>query len=74
MKRPAPCERDTAAAARKSLVTTSPISAGTVLREDLIACKRPGTGLPPSMKPHLLHRRAVADLPAGHLLTLEDIA
>ncbi len=74
LKRPVACELETAAAARKSLVTTSPISAGTILRDDLITFKRPGTGLPPSMKPHLLNRRAVADLPAGHLLQLEDVA
>ena len=74
IKRATAAELDTAKAARKSLVLARDIPAGTELTEDIIAIKRPGTGLPPSMKPHFLNRRASVALPAGHLLRLEDVA
>ena len=74
VKKPAVAELDTAKAARKSLVTAEEIPAGTELTPDLIAFKRPGTGLPPTMQPHLLNRRTRTTLPAGHLLRLEDVA
>ncbi|MCG8449787.1 MAG: N-acetylneuraminate synthase [Pirellulales bacterium] len=73
-KQPAACELNTADAARKSLVAATSIPAGTPLTEDLIAIKRPGTGLPPILKPQLLNRRTTVDLPRGHLLTWEDVA
>ena len=73
-KRPADCESNTAAVARKSLVAAAPIPAGTELTEQSIAIRRPGTGLPPSVKPQLLSRRATSDLPEGHLLRWEDVA
>ncbi len=56
IKGPAPCELDTITAARRSLVAARDLHAGhTLTREDL-ACKRPGTGLPPSMLPHIIGR------------------
>ena len=73
-KQPAACELNTAAVARKSLVVATTIPAGTPLTENLIAIKRPGTGLPPAMKPHLLNRCTTEDLPEGHLLQWEDVA
>lgn len=73
-KKPAACEFNTAEVARKSLVLASPTPAGTTLTENLIAIMRPGTGLPPAMKPHLLNRRTTEDLPAGHLLQWRDVA
>ncbi len=73
-KKPTESERDTAQVARKSLVAAVDIPAGTQLTESLIAVRRPGTGLPPAMKPHLLNRRLVTSLAAGDLLRLEDVA
>ncbi len=46
-KEPAASEENTAAVARKSLVAAQDIPAGGALTEELIAIKRPGTGLPP---------------------------
>jgi N-acetylneuraminate synthase/N,N'-diacetyllegionaminate synthase len=43
------------------------------LTEDLIAIKRPGTGLPPSMRIQLVGRTVRKTIPAGTLLTLEMI-
>jgi N,N'-diacetyllegionaminate synthase len=73
-KTPAASELKTAAVARKSLVAARDIPAGAVLTEDLIAIKRPGTGLPPSMREHLLQRQTRCDIPAGSLILLENVA
>ncbi len=73
-KAPAANEKETAAVARKSLVTAAALPAGTELTEELIAIKRPGTGLAPALKTHLLHRRTLRELPAGHLLRWGDVA
>jgi N-acetylneuraminate synthase len=72
-KRPALSERNTAEVARKSLVAAIDMPAGTRLTTDVIAVKRPGTGLPPSMRPHLLNRTLRVDVAAGSLLDLEMV-
>lgn len=73
-KEPVAGEADTAAAARKSLVAARDIPRGTTLTEELIAIRRPGTGLPAATRPQLLGRRTRQDIPAGTLLTLEMLA
>ncbi len=73
-KEPAPCEIDTAMVSRKSIVSAHHIAEGTVLTEELIAFMRPGTGLPPVVLSRLLGRKAIQDIPAGTLLTLEMLA
>jgi N-acetylneuraminate synthase len=70
-KEPAASEADTAAAARRSLVTACDIHAGMAMTEKVIAIKRPGTGMPPSMRTSILGRTAKNDIPAGTVLTLE---
>ncbi len=70
-KVPAAAEAETAAVARKSLVAVQPIPAGTVLTQELIAARRPGTGLPPAMLPYVLGRRTRCDISPGALLRLE---
>ena len=74
IKQATAAEKETARAARKSLVTIAEIPAGTTLTPDLIAIKRPGTGLPPAMKPYILDRCTATTLPAGHILRMEDVA
>jgi N-acetylneuraminate synthase len=73
-KEPAASEASTAAAARKSLVAATDIAAGTVLTSEVIAVKRPGTGLPPAMLPYVLGRTARHPIAAGCLLALELLA
>jgi len=68
MKMPAPSEIGSLTVARKSLVSACPISAGTVLTSELIAVKRPGTGLPPAMLPFVLGRTVRVDLPEDTVL------
>ncbi len=73
-KAPVASEVSTAAVARRSLVAATDLPEGTILDETHIAVKRPGTGLPPSMRPHLLKRRLRRSVSAGSLLTLDDIS
>jgi N-acetylneuraminate synthase len=70
-KEPAASEANTASVARKSLVSSMNIPAGTVLTKEFIAIKRPGTGLPPAMLPHLIGRTARAAISEGELITLD---
>jgi N,N'-diacetyllegionaminate synthase len=56
-KVPAASEQGTALVARKSLVAACDIPAGSQLTEDLIACKRPGTGMPASMLSQIVGRK-----------------
>lgn len=70
-KVPAASEVNTASVARKSLVAARDIPADTVLTEELIAIRRPGTGLPPAMLPYLIGRTIRIRVPAGDLLRLE---
>ena len=73
-KEPAASEANTAAVARRSLVAARDIPAGTTLTEELIAIKRPGSGLPPAMRPYLVGRRVHDAVPAGTLLRPDMLA
>ena len=70
-KVPAASELGNAAVARRSIVAARDISAGTLITADVIAFKRPGTGLPPRMAEHVLGKTARINIPAGALLQLE---
>lgn len=70
-KRPQAPEREIAKAARRSLVALAEIDAGELLSERVIGQLRPGTGLPPSMRPQVVGRRARHRIPAGTLIALE---
>lgn len=70
-KEPADSERNTADVARKSLVAAIDIKMGTVLSEEMIDIKRPGTGLAPAMRTALVGRSAAIDISEDTLLTME---
>ncbi len=70
-KEPAVSEAATAAVARRSLVAVSTIPAGAVLTEDVVAMRRPGTGLPPSMRGQVVGRRARVLIAEGTLISME---
>jgi N,N'-diacetyllegionaminate synthase len=57
----------------KSLVAAVDIPAGAVLTAEMIAFKKPGTGLPPKALPDVIGKVARRALPADSLLTLQDI-
>ena len=68
-KQPTPNELKVAAVARKSLVTSRPIPAGTKMSKDMIAIRRPGTGLPPDMLEKIIGRSTLHDLAAETVIT-----
>jgi len=70
-KEPSASETNTAAVARKSLVAKWDIRTGSMLTEEMITLKRPGTGLPAAMRSKIVGRKAKQDIPAGTFLTLE---
>ena len=57
----------------KSIVANRALAAGTVIRPEHLAIKKPGTGLPPDRLPELLGRRLRRDVAADQLLSAEDI-
>lgn len=73
-KEPAPSEASTAKVARRSLVAARDLPAGAVLEEGDIACRRPGTGLPPALRDSLIGRRTRVAVNAGSLLQMEMLA
>jgi N,N'-diacetyllegionaminate synthase len=74
VKRPAAEELNTAEVARRSLVAARFIPAGAVLAVDLLDILRPGTGLPPAMRSQVVGRRALHDIEAGTMLSLDMLA
>ena len=68
-KVPVPAEIEIAAVARKSVVAARDIEFGTALTEDMLAIRRPGTGLAPSARPNLIGRRVNALIKAGTPIT-----
>lgn len=72
-KRPVPAELDTARAARKSLVAACDIPANAVLTAEMLAIKRPGTGIPPTMREFVIGRSTSTAIISGELLTLDKL-
>ena len=70
-KEPTSKEHEVAAVARRSLVAARDIGAGLTMTEELIAFKRPGTGLAPAMRSQLVGKRAKTAIPGDTLLTWE---
>ena len=67
-KLPAASELNTASVARRSLVAAKNSPAGTIIGREMIAVKRPGTGLPPGMLNEIVGRTAVVDIGSGSML------
>lgn len=72
-KEPAASERDVAAVARKSVVAVREIQAGSVITEDMLGIRRPGTGLPPEAREQILGRRARVAIAAGSLIAWDSL-
>lgn len=72
-KKPGPSELEVAAVARKSVVTTRDIQAGEIITGDMLALRRPGTGLPPVARDQIVGRRARASIPAGTIIAWDAI-
>jgi sialic acid synthase SpsE len=61
------------AMARRSLVSQTQISRGTVIERDMITYKRPGTGISPADLESVLGRRALVDIPEDKTLTWDMV-
>jgi N-acetylneuraminate synthase/N,N'-diacetyllegionaminate synthase len=70
-KEPALCEAEIARVARRSLVAARAISSGTILTRDLIAVKRPGTGIAPRLLSAVLGRKAAVNIDKETVITWE---
>lgn len=74
VKRPAAEELNTADVSRRSLVAARFIPAGTAITVDMLEILRPGTGLPPAMRPYVVGRSARHDIEPGTILRLDMLA
>lgn len=57
----------------RSIVTTRDVSIGTILSEDMLWTKRPGTGIPSRELPSFIGKKTRANLRANSLLKREDV-
>jgi N,N'-diacetyllegionaminate synthase len=73
IKTPVPSELELLQIARRSIMTAWAIPAGTVLTRELVAFKRPGTGLAPSELGSILGRRTTRDLARDAVIRREDL-
>lgn len=57
----------------RSIVTKMPLKAGTVITQDMIWSKRPGTGIPSHKMPEIIGRKLCRDVEENVLLSYEDL-
>ncbi len=69
VKRPALIELETAKIARRSVVAARDIEAGTTIASEMLAIKRPGTGLRPTQLSSVIDRVARVDIAQGTPIT-----
>ncbi|WP_202593865.1 N-acetylneuraminate synthase family protein [Desulfohalovibrio reitneri] len=69
-----PEERARRDAVRRSAFLAEDAAAGTLLAEAPIIFRRPGYGIQPDVFERLAGGKLARDLPAGHMLALEDVA
>ncbi len=67
-------EREVRVLARRGLVATRAISAGAVITNDMVAAKRPATGIEPAQLENVIGRTARRDIAGGAPITWDDIA
>jgi N,N'-diacetyllegionaminate synthase len=74
IKRPAPCELQNMAVARKSVVAAAPIAQGEIISRESLAIKRPGGGIQPKELERLVGLRAARAIAKDELLHWQDLA
>lgn len=74
LKRATSAEQDVKDVARRSIVARRTIASGTLITQDLLAFKRPGTGIPPSEYKKVIGRKAVRTIVSDTLIKFEDLA
>lgn len=73
VKQPTPEERDTARVARRSVAAARDIPAGAVIEADMLACRRPATGIAPRDLERVIGRRARQPIAAGTVLQWDQL-
>jgi N,N'-diacetyllegionaminate synthase len=74
LKRPTPGEQNVRDVARRSIVAARTIPAGAIITRDMLAFKRPGTGISPAQWEAVVSKRAVREIPCDTLITMKDLA
>jgi len=72
-KRALPSEEPARAHARRSLVAARRIQKGQTLTADDLVCKRPGTGIPPTLYDFVVGATALADIEPDEILTFDKV-
>ena len=57
--------------ARKSIVLNEDVKKGTIIQKEMLAIKRPGTGISPKYIGEVVGKTAIKDLKSGTLLKCE---
>lgn len=68
-KAPTPCELPNKPVMRKSLVARRHIPEGNLIKAEVLACKRPGHGLPPRLWKQVVGKRSARAIAADETLT-----
>ena len=58
---------------RRSIVAKRELKGGTIITEQDLDVKRPGTGLPPEMIKQIVGRKIIRDISCDELILKEDI-
>jgi N-acetylneuraminate synthase/N,N'-diacetyllegionaminate synthase len=74
IKRPVKSEAEVKAVARKSIIAASDIPKGARITEELLAIKRPGTGILPKYIFSIIGKKAKKDISRDHLLKWDQIS
>lgn len=69
----AECEKSSKYWACKSIVSLRDIAAGTVLKDDMITMRRPGTGIPVEMVSKVLGKRVVNNIQQNTVIAWDDL-
>lgn len=73
IKRVTPTEEEVKRAVRRSICAARDIKCGEQITEGMITCKRPGTGIPPTMVGLVVGRKARRDIKSGDQLSWGDV-
>ncbi len=72
-KRPISTEQISIKNARRSIVTSCSIKKGTVINDELITYKRPGTGISPQFWDQVIGKKVIKNLDDDHILQWSDL-
>jgi len=67
-------EKEAVKYARRSVVSISKIPKGTIISEEMLDVKRPGTGIPPKFYEKIIGSRALKDIEDDVPINFEDIS